>query len=108
MKLKNLTQKTFIAENVQVLDSLLAKTLGLLFKPQGTIVAFKTRFGIHTFFMKYPIDILILDKNLIVKKICQNIQPNRLLFWNPKYPYVIELPIKSQKVKLEDQLKLEL
>lgn len=77
---------------VRNLKSLKEKTLGLLGKAKPYPVLFQTRFGIHTFGMKYPIDVVILSKECIVKKVEKNLQPNRLFFWNPVYNRVLELP----------------
>jgi len=73
-------------------------------------ICFTTRFGIHTFGMQYPIDVVILDGNNVVRKIKENLQPNRFFFWNPKYNVVLELPqeeIKKRKIKTGTELKVE-
>lgn len=70
---------------------------------------FRTRFGIHTFGMHYPIDVIILDKQQIVVHLKENLMPNRLYFWNPKYSIVIELPketIKKKKISLGSKFNL--
>lgn len=64
-------------------------------QPQATL--FYTRFGIHTFGMNYPIDVVILDNKAIVQKIKENLQPNRFFFWNPLYKTVLELPEDTVK-----------
>lgn len=67
-------------------------TFGLLLEENRNGLLIKTRFGIHTFFMKFPIDVYVLDKNLKVVKVKKNLKPNRMFFWNPKYNMVVELP----------------
>ncbi len=87
------------------------KVSGLLFAKKAYPVLLKTRFGIHTFGMKFPIDVLALDNNLKVVKIVENLQPNRIFLWNPIYDIVIELPsgeVKKQKIKLGQRIKLKL
>ena len=54
-------------------------------------VYFKSRGGIHTFFMLSPIDVVILDESNRVVKIAKSLKPNRLFFWNPRYENVLEL-----------------
>ncbi len=79
--------------------------LGLIAAPKGQSMIFKTRFGIHTFFMKYPLDILILDNNSRVTKLKQSLMPNNIFFWNPKHSTIIELPpgaIIASKTKVGD------
>ncbi len=73
------------------LHSLWEKSAGLLHSQVSTPVYFKTRFGIHTFGMKYPIDVLILNNDMRVAKIAQNVQPHSIFLWNPRHHHVIEL-----------------
>lgn len=71
----------------------------------------KTRFGIHTFGVRFTIDVLILDKKNKIASIKENLKPNRIFLWNPAYEKVIELPrgtIKKYSLKLGDAIKLDL
>ncbi len=98
-----------ITKNSQYLHSLKEKTLGLLDSNVSRVLIFKTRFGIHTFGMKQPIDVLILDSNHIVQKLRIALKPNEMFFWNPLFDVVIELPagiIKHTKTKVGDQIKI--
>ena len=101
MIIKNLTTKRLISQDAKLVESFLDRLLGLLKKSNPKTLIFKTRFGIHTFFLKEPIDVIVLDKNLKVVKLKQNLKPNQLFFWNPKYYWVIELPNKKIKSKIE-------
>lgn len=47
--------------------------------------------------MRNPIDVLILDDKNHVVKIKENLKPNRILLWNPKFDQVVELPEGSVK-----------
>lgn len=81
--------------------------LGLIGVNEITPVFFKTRFGIHTFGVKTPIDILILNKEGQVVYLKENMVPNRFLFWNPNFNQVIELPentIKVLKIKINSKI----
>lgn len=73
-------------------QSLKDKLFGMLLKENRNGLLIQTRWGIHTLFMSFPIDVYILDKNYKVVKTKKNLKPNRLLFWNPKYNLVMELP----------------
>ncbi|HEX8932264.1 MAG TPA: DUF192 domain-containing protein [Patescibacteria group bacterium] len=95
---------------IKKLDNSFAKALGLLSAPKAYPVYFKTRFGIHTFLMRFPIDVLILDANNIVVKMAENLTPNKIFLWFPTADQVIELPtgeIKRNKIKLGDKLTLQ-
>jgi uncharacterized protein len=109
MKLINKTKNTTIAENIIEAKSLKDQSMGLLKYKTPTAMLIKTRFGIHTFFMKYPIDVLVLDKQNRIAQIKENLQPNKLFVWNPKYETILELPlgaIKQSKTQLHDQINL--
>lgn len=110
MIIKNLTKKTLLSDNAKLIDSFLDKGLGLLKKSNPKTLIFKTRFGIHTFFLRETIDIMVLDKNFQVKKIKENLKPNTTFFWNPKYFWIIELPqgtIKMSKTALDDTISIK-
>ena len=77
---------------VKMLRTLAEKSVGLIGAAPVYPVFFTTRWGIHTFGVLSPIDVLILDKNNRVVSICQNMKPNRIFFWNPVYDRVVELP----------------
>lgn len=69
---------------------------------------FKTRWGIHTFGMKFTIDVLVLDGESKVVRVRKNMRPNRFFFWNPKYSKVIEIPSSiDADVKEGDVLSFE-
>ncbi len=70
---------------------------------------FHTHFGIHTLFMNYPIDVLVLDENKKIVKAKNSLMPNKLFFYNPKYSVVLELEsgfIKKNKLQLGDKIEL--
>lgn len=78
---------------VKKLESLASRTRGLIGTHSPTPVYFKTRLGIHTFFMKFPLDIVITDNRFMVVKTKKSLQPNRIFIWYPKYSRVFELPV---------------
>lgn len=77
---------------VKTLKSLKDKSLGLIGKKYAYPVAFKTRFGIHTFGLKFPIDVLILNSKNRVVLAKKEMKPNRMFVWPLKYDTVVELP----------------
>jgi len=109
MQIINQTRKTTLSKNIIIPTSLLDQSLGLLKYPVPTAMLLKTRYGIHTFGMKYPIDILILDKQNNIVSIKENLKPNNIFVWNIKYETVLELPagtIRKTQTKLNDHLKI--
>lgn len=72
-------------------------------------ISFMTRYGIHTFGVDEPIDVLILNKNSQAVVIKQNLKPNRIFLWNPFYVHVIELPkgtVQRKKIYKGDTIML--
>lgn len=63
---------------------------------------------IHTFFMKFPIDVLFLDKNLKVRKVIENMGPWRISPWVFSAHSVLELAGGSLKgtTAVGDQLEI--
>lgn len=91
-------------------NSIWGKSIGLLGYKKVQPIFFQTRFGIHTFGMRVPIDVLILDKNKGIVRLIENLKPNRLFFWPPRYNNVIELPegtIRKLKIRDGGKIKLE-
>lgn len=81
-----------ISLSVRETKNLKEKITGLIGinKPSGLLI--RTHFGIHTFGLKFPIDVLILNKKNEVVAIKNNLQPKRIFLWNPIYEKVLELP----------------
>lgn len=108
MTIKNQTRNTIVAKDLKVVSSLKDKSLGLLNPKSPRSLLIYTRFGIHTFFLKETIDIVIADKNLSVK-LLKTVHPNSIFLYNPKYSAVIEVPfgtIKTSKTQIGDKLKM--
>ncbi len=92
MKIVNITKGTVLARNAEYARTLRDKTIGLLGRTEPASLYFKTRFGIHTKGMQFPIDCAILDEWKVVRVVRRNLVPGRFFFWNPLYRHVIELP----------------
>ena len=87
------------------------KVIGLIGKDKPQSLMIRTRFGIHTFGLKFPIDVLILDGENKVVFLKKNLMPMRILLWNPKYDKVLELPygtIAKKKIKINDSIEVRL
>lgn len=107
--IKNKTKNTIIAKDFQLLKGFLDKSKGLVGKRETKNVVFYTRFGIHTFGVKFPIDVLILDEKLKVTSVKENLKPNRIFLWNPEYSLVIELEkgtVKKSLTEINDFLEI--
>ena len=107
MVLKNKSTNQVVSNNLKIADSFTDRCLGLLNKNKGTALLFTTRFGIHTFFMKYPLLVLVLDIQLKVVSMKKKLKPNSFFFWNPIYSKIVELPPGKLKVSIGDELAIE-
>lgn len=96
---------------VELYSSIKDRGLGLIGKDKPEAVMFITRFGIHTLGLKFPIAVIVLDKNNFVVKLSENLKPNRFFVWPIKYDKVLELPagfIKKNGVKVGSKIGLKL
>ncbi|HIQ90203.1 MAG TPA: DUF192 domain-containing protein [Candidatus Coprosoma intestinipullorum] len=68
------------------------KLKGLMFKKNfDYILKFKTN-GIHTFFMKTKIDVVLTDKNGKILYIYKSLKPNRIILPKKHVTYTYEMP----------------
>ena len=109
MKLVNKITDQIICKDLKVCESFIDRMFGLLIPGNPRSLMFKTRFGIHTFFLKEEIDVLVLDSLGQVVDLKQDLKPNRLFFWNPKFSDIIELKagtVKKFRIKVGPVLKI--
>jgi len=95
MKIINLTKNTTLAQEAVIAGSLLKRAIGLLGKrelPDGQALIIKPCKSVHTFFMRFSVDLLFVDRGERVVKILQRLPPFRLSSICLNADYVIELP----------------
>jgi len=108
----NLRTHKELATNVKVADNLFTRMKGLLGKkvlPKGEALWIKPCFSVHTFFMKFPIDVLYLDKRNQVIASVSNLSPNRMTRLYPQSFSVLELPpgtIAATNTEVGDEIKI--
>jgi uncharacterized membrane protein (UPF0127 family) len=110
MLIENQTRNTMVASDAIIAKNIFQKALGLLLHSSAVPLVLKTRFGIHTFFLRYEIDVLILDSTNRVVDMNPYMKSWRIFTWNPNYSLVLELPggrIGESKTQIGDQLVLE-
>ena len=92
--------------NIKVANTFSKKLIGLMFKKNidyGLLIP--NCKSIHTFNMREPIDVLLLDSNFMVLMINRNVLPNKIInfYTKEKHPYILELPQgASKKIKVLD------
>lgn len=95
---------------VKVLSNFFHRLVGLIDPRHKPPILFTTRFGIHTFFMRVPIDVLLLASNGEVVDMRQSLKPFSFFFYLPIYDTIIELEdgfIKKNNIKIGDIINLE-
>ncbi len=81
MKATNTTRNIEIADKLAIADSMFSRMKGLLGKDslqKGEALLIKPCMGIHTFGMRFPIDVIFLDKQNKVVALKKNVPPNRM------------------------------
>lgn len=77
----NKTKGKVLVQNAGVADTFLKRLLGLIpketLKPEEGLIFYHAP-SIHMFFMKFPIDVLFLNKNMKIVKICRRLMPWKL------------------------------
>jgi uncharacterized membrane protein (UPF0127 family) len=95
MVLVNATKKTVVSDNCHFANTVLKRMVGLLNRGQfgaGEGLLLDRCYGIHTFGMRFPIDVLFLDKDLCVIRAVKALPPYRTCVVK-KSVYVLEVPV---------------
>src|SRR4030067_2010329 len=95
MNALNLNTGKKLSNNIEVANNLLKRMKGLLGKKEmldGEALWIKPCISVHTFFMKFPIDVVFLNKTNRVIATISNLQPNRIARFYLQAISVLELP----------------
>ena len=89
---KNLVYNLEIIAEVFIADNFTKRFLGFMFrkKPHYEAILIKPCNSIHTFFMKFPIDVLFIDENMEVLKKIDGLKPGKVIIPQKKCKMVIE------------------
>jgi uncharacterized membrane protein (UPF0127 family) len=107
----NLSKNTCLGTKISVADSPRQRAVGLLgttsLDPECGLLIFPTQ-AVHTFGMKYPLDLVFIDKKKVVVGTRRSIPPYRIsrLYWRAEC--VLELPantIENSRTELGDYLE---
>ncbi len=95
MVLVNATKKTVVSDNCHFANTVLKRMVGLLNRgklDKGEGLLLDRCHGIHTFGMRFPIDVLFLDKDFCVIRTVKALPPLRTCVVK-KSVYVLEVPV---------------
>jgi len=113
MKILNVNKGCILADKIFLADNFLARIRGLLgFRSLGRDQAMIIRpcNCVHTFFMRFPIDVLFISRDNIVVKIIRQMRPFRASLMCVKAKFVIELPFgvaDFSKTSIGDTLQIQ-
>ncbi len=104
-----------VADKVKIAGTFFSRLIGLLNRKNlnsNEGLLFKGSVQIHTFFMRFPIDVIFLDKNKKILEIYDSMPPFRItkIFLKSQSGYVLELShgiAKSKFLAKNDILDFE-
>lgn len=112
IRVVNQTRGTTVGESVQLADTSLTRLWGLLGRrgvEAGGGLWIMPSSGVHTLGMRFPIDVVGLDKNMRVIKVWHALAPNRVTSVSMKMCSVIELAagqIRNTRTEVGDLLEV--
>lgn len=94
-------------ENIEIkeLNGFWDNFKGLMFKKNINYAIRLKCNGIHTFFMRMPIDVVLTDKEGIIIDIIYNLKPWKIILPRKNVYYTYEFPINLINFKIGDKIK---
>ena len=107
----NKSKKRSLALEAQIADNFFLRLKGLMFRktivPEAALIFYHTS-SIHTFFMRFPLDVVFVNKKMRVIKLYKALKPGRVVFCFSAY-LSVELPpgkISQKSLEIGDILEL--
>ena len=108
----NVTRATCLGDRIRVADRGWDRSIGLLGRQSlecGSGLFIVPTQAVHTFFMRFPIDLVFVDKRFKVVGIRRNLRPWRMsrIYWRALG--VLELPsgtVEETQTNIGDQLRM--
>lgn len=112
----NRTRNAYLATNVSIAGTHWSRLRGLMGKdiasfPAGNGLWIIPSHGVHTLAMRFPIDVLYLDRDKHVVHVEENLKPWRVAKVNMRTASVLELPgntLKSTGTAVGDEIEIAL
>lgn len=108
VKIKNSGE--LVATNVQVADNAYLRVMGLMFKKNmngmGGLLLDPCN-SIHTFFMRFPIDVVFISRDNKVINVQRSLAPWRMTWLYFKAKKTLELPSGSLSLNVKEGVELE-
>jgi uncharacterized protein len=113
MRIRNLTKNTILAEDAEIAASFSQRTRGLLGRdslPLGKGMHILRCNSVHTFFMRFSIDVVFLSAHGKVLKTFVALKPFRITLPLFRASSVIELPagtVLNSNTEIDDTIAIE-
>jgi uncharacterized membrane protein (UPF0127 family) len=113
VEIANATRGTVLGSQVRIANTARSRLVGLLGHsnlPAGCGLLIEPSSGVHTFGMRFPIDVVALDHQLRVQGVWEGLRPFRIAAVSFKVHKVLELPvgaIRDSGTQVNDQLVLQ-
>ena len=112
----NRTRHTYLARHLRVADTHWSRFCGLMGTEAGSFPAGRGLWivpcrGVHTFAMRFPIDVIYLDSDKVVVHLEENLKPWRLRSVRLRATSVLELPgstLSSTQTAIGDEIEIAL
>lgn len=111
------TSGEVLASEVELADTFWRRFRGLMLRrrfPRGRALLFKFnkpgRYGVHTFFVRFPIDLMYLDSDFRIVELRAWLKPWRMHKSRAAASYLAELPagtLRSAKVRVGHKISFE-
>lgn len=108
--IENLTRGGFVGTNIEVADTFSTRLVGLLGRrelPPGGGLLIRPSSGVHTFAMRFAIDVVTLDRRQRIVSLHRHLRPWRISGLSLRIRSVLELPpgtIEQSGLRIGDQL----
>jgi uncharacterized protein len=112
----NRTRHTYLARDLNVADTHWSRLCGLMGADKASFPAGRGLWivpcrGVHTFAMRFPIDVIYLDSDKVVVHLEENLKPWRLAPVRLRATSVLELPgstLSSTQTAIGDEIEIAL
>jgi uncharacterized protein len=111
MHLRDVTRTTTVGTRITIADTSLTRLIGLAGRRRldaGCGLLIRPSSGIHTFGMRFAIDVVALSKGLQVLRLWHGLAPFRMTSISLKTYCMLELPsgqIRNCRIEVGDQLE---
>src|ERR1700761_4291995 len=111
LRISNPVRQSVLGDRIGVADTTLTRFVGLMGRgplAPGHGLIIRPSNGVHTLWMRFSIDVLLLDKQNRVLSAYRNLRPFRITAINWKASSALELPtgtIAATNTQLGDQLQ---